>query len=217
MISTISSMGKVNSKAIKDTPTVMRHNDAEQQQAYKEDNKQVEKVQSSKPAGKQEAISTHSGEPILRYAPKSRCKEGESPFTGVVNGDVEHKVIKKANEASMIALKGSATVPTLKAWKTKVSRPPLFGFVFSSTGSDSLLNTRAKEGFDSSTYKFMEKASYDVQNPTTLGKLVEAKPHGLNETQRKIQEQGGSVGVSKVGLGFMPSKPIKISGRRKGK
>jgi len=41
----------------------------------------------------------------LRYVPKSRRKEGESPFTGVVNGDVEDKVIKKANEASMIAFR----------------------------------------------------------------------------------------------------------------
>ena len=63
----------------------------------------------------------------------------------------------------------------------------------------------------------MEKAGYDFQNPTTLRKVVEAKPHGLNETQRKIQEQGGSIGVSKVGLGFTPSQPIRISGRRKGK
>jgi len=63
----------------------------------------------------------------------------------------------------------------------------------------------------------MEKAGYDFQNPTTLGKVVEAKRHGLNETQRKIQEEGGSASVSKVGLGFMSSLPIKISGRRKGK
>jgi len=59
----------------------------------------------------------------------------------------------------------------------------------------------------------MEKADYDFQNPTTLGKVVEARPHGLNETQRKIQEQGGSIGVSKVGLGFMPSQLIRISRR----
>jgi len=48
---------------------------------------------------------------------------------------------------------------------------------------------------------------------TALGKVVEAKPHGLNETQRKIQEKGGSIGVSKVGLGFMPSQLMRISGQ----
>ena len=63
----------------------------------------------------------------------------------------------------------------------------------------------------------MEKAAYDFQNPTTLGKVVEAKPYDLNETQRKIQDQGGSVGVFKVGLGFMPSQPIRTLGWWKGK
>jgi len=63
-----------------------------------------------------------------------------------------------------------------------------------------LPNARTKEGFDPNAYKLMEKVGYDFQNPTTLRKVVEAKPHGLNETQRKIQEQGGSVGVSKVEL-----------------
>ena len=86
-----------------------------------------------------------------------------------------------------------------------MSRPPLAGFIVSSLGSDNLLNTRTKEEFHTNAYKLMEKAGYDFQNPTTLGKVVEAKAHGLNETHRKIQEQGGSVGVSKVGLGFIPS------------
>jgi len=43
-----------------------------------------------------------------------------------------------------------------------------------------------KRDFDPNAYKLMEKASYNFQNPTTLGKVVEEKPHGLNETQRKI-------------------------------
>jgi len=63
----------------------------------------------------------------------------------------------------------------------------------------------------------MEKVGYNFQNPTTSGKAVEANRHGPNETQRKIQEQGAFVGASKVGLGFMPSQPIRISGQQKGK
>ena len=98
-----------------------------------------------------------------------------------------------------------------------MSRPPFSRFVVSSTVSDNLPNARTKERFDPNVYKLMEKAVYDSQNPTTLGKVVVAKPHGLNETKRKIQEQGGFIGASRVGLGFMPSQPIKISGRRKGK
>jgi len=64
----------------------------------------------------------------------------------------------------------------------KVSRPPLARFVVSSSGSDNLPNAWTKEGFDPNAYKLMEKADYDFKNPTTLGKVVEAKPHGLNET-----------------------------------
>jgi len=75
----------------------------------------------------------------LRYILKSHRKEGESPFTAVTNGNAEDKAIRKANEASMTALKGSATVPTLKAWQMKVSTPPLAGFVVSSSGSDKLV------------------------------------------------------------------------------
>jgi len=120
IISAISFIGKGDSKVIKDTPTTMGYNDAKQYQRYMKDNKQVEEVQSTKQAGKQVAISTYSKASILRYVPKSRRKEGESPFTGVANGDAEDKVIRKANEASMTALKESAMVPRLK-----VSRPSL--------------------------------------------------------------------------------------------
>jgi len=76
----------------------------------------------------------------LRYVPKSRRKEVKTPFIGVVNGDAEDNIIRKANETRVAALKGSATVPTPKVWQTKVSRPPLSGFVVSSTGSDNLRN-----------------------------------------------------------------------------
>jgi len=67
-----------------------------------------------------------------------------------------------------------------------VSRPPLAGFVISSLESNNLPNAWAQEGFDPNAYKPMEKTGCDFQNPTTLGKVVEAKPHGCNETQGKI-------------------------------
>jgi len=54
----------------------------------------------------------------LTYVPKSCRKEGESPFIGVVNRDAEGKVIRKANEGSMVALKGNTMVQTLKVRQT---------------------------------------------------------------------------------------------------
>jgi len=81
-------MGNGSSKVINDTSAAIGHDATKQQQPYKNDDKQVDEVQSIKQAGKQVATSTHSGPPILRYVPKSHRKEAESPFTRVVNGDV---------------------------------------------------------------------------------------------------------------------------------
>ena len=96
MIPTISSTGKGDSKVVKDTPAAIRHKAVKPQHPYRKDDKQVEEVQCIKQAGKQVATSTHSATPILRYVPKSRRKEGESPFTGVANGNAKGKVIRKA-------------------------------------------------------------------------------------------------------------------------
>jgi len=60
--------------------------------------------------------STNSMIPVLRYVPKSRHKEGESPFSGVTNGGAEGKIIKNASEVSLGALKGNATLPAQKMY-----------------------------------------------------------------------------------------------------
>ena len=39
--------------------------------------------------------------------------------------------------------------------------------------------------------------------------------HGLNETQKKLKQQGYAVQPSKAGLGFVPFEPIKISVKTK--
>ena len=121
----------------------------------------------------------------------------------------------------MDALKGSATLLTQKVYQPKVSRHPLPGFVSSSKAflkeEEVLPHTHTKDGFDPNAYKLMERAGYNFQNPATLGKVIEVKPYGLNNTQKMIQERGGSVSVSKVGLGYTPLQPVKISGRRKNK
>ena len=51
---------------------------------------------------------------MLRNVLKSHSKGGESHFSRVVNGEAQAKIIRKADEASLGALKGSATLPTQK-------------------------------------------------------------------------------------------------------
>jgi len=125
--------------------------------------------------------------PFLSYIPKSHHKEGKSPFGECIGSCIEAKATK-SDGASITSLKGVVTIPTLKMWQAKVSRPLIPGFVVSSKESDGLPSVRTTEGFDPNAYKLMEKAGYDFQNPATLGKVVEVKPHGLTETQRKTQE-----------------------------
>jgi len=50
----------------------------------------------------------------------------------------------------------------------------------------------------------MKKSGYNFNKVVSLGYVIEAKPYGINETQKKIQEQGGIVAVLKVGLSYVP-------------
>ena len=45
------------------------------------------------------------------------------------------------------------------------------------------------DGFDPNAYKLMKKSGYDFKKPASLGHIVKAKPYGINETQKKIQEK----------------------------
>jgi len=69
--------------------------------------------------------------PILRYIPKSHHKEGKSPFGECTGSSIETKATK-GDRASTTSLKEGVTVPTLKMWQAKVSRPSISGFVVSS-------------------------------------------------------------------------------------
>ena len=80
-----------------------------------------------------------------------------------------------------------------------------------------LLKVCTEDGFNPNTYKLLKKSGYDFNRPIPLGCVIEAKPYGINETQNRIQEQGGAVEVSKVGLGYAPPQLFRISGRRKDK
>ncbi|KAL2926935.1 Sal-like protein 4 [Bienertia sinuspersici] len=52
-----------------------------------------------------------------------------------------------------------------------------------------------KDGFDPIAYKLMESSGYDFSNPEPMGKVVEVKAYGLNQTQQKLQKKGESMEV----------------------
>ena len=130
------------------------------------------------------ATSANSMTPILRYVPKSRRREGESPFSGVVRESAEGKAMKKDSGTNLNTLKESVTLPMQNMYQPKVSRHPLPGFVPSSKAllkeEEVLSHMCTKDGFDPNAYKLMERAGYNFQSPATLGKVIEVKPHGLN-------------------------------------
>ena len=69
----------------------------------------------------------------FQVSPKSCRKEKELPITRVTGGVAIEKILRKANEVSMTALKESVMIPALKAW-----RPSGFGVSF--IGGDNLPN-----------------------------------------------------------------------------
>ncbi|KAM1845265.1 hypothetical protein ACFX13_019587 [Malus domestica] len=74
---------------------------------------------------------------------------------------------------------------------------------------------RTKEGFDLNAYKLKLKAGYDFASSSNLGEkvsnTVNDKEHNLTKTQKKLKEHGYGVDNNKVGLGFTPNAPVKIS------
>ena len=76
-----------------------------------------------------------------------------------------------------------------------MTRAPFAGFVMSSKGSlqeeVDLPKVGTEDGFDPNAYKLLKKSGYDFNRSVPLGCVIEAKPYGINETQKKIQEQGG--------------------------
>ena len=148
------------------------------------------------PSFKRAVVATKPEAPVFRYVPKSRCKEGEVSFSKCITLESATKPISKFKETDYRILRHKGVLLTHNASKSTVARAPLSGFVVSSKGSlqeeSDLPKVRTNDGFDPNAYKLMKKYGYDFDKPISLGHVIEAKPYGINETQKKIQEQGGS-------------------------
>jgi len=67
------------------------------------------------------------------------------------------------------------------------------GFVSSSRGllleEGGPPKAQTSDGFDPNAYKLMKRSGYDFRKPPLLGSVIEARPYGLNETQKMIQNR----------------------------
>jgi len=54
------------------------------------------------------------------------------------------------------------------------------------------------DGFDLNAYKLMKRSDYDFSKPPLLESLIEARPYGLNDTQKMLKEQGGEIVTPRI-------------------
>jgi len=112
-------------------------------------------------------------------------------------------------------LRKIGVLPLHKACHNKMVATPLSGFVASSRcllqEEGGLPKARTSDGFDPNVYKLMKRSGYDFSKPPLLGSVIEASRYGFNDTQKMIQKQGGGFITLLIGLGYVPSQPVKIS------
>ena len=165
---------------------------------------------------KQATVATSTAALEFRYIPKSRHKDSEAPFSECTTLESVTKPISKLKETDWHVLKGKGVLLIHKASQSKLVKAPLVSFILSSKGSleeeVDLPKVRTEDGFDPNSYKLMKKSGYDFNKPVPLGCVID-----INETQKRIQEQGDAVAVPKVGIGYAPPQPVQILGRRKDK
>ena len=76
---------------------------------------------------------------------------------------------------------------------SKMTKAPPLGVA---TSSNSLLQeesglpmARTSDGFDPDAYKLMEELGYHFSKPPSLRYIIDAKPYGLNDKQKVVQNR----------------------------
>ena len=137
---------------------------------------------------------------ILWYIPKSKTKEGQSPF-----GEYDMTLIKDLNGPTLLLTKLVALKP---------SKPPLKGFIKPSQSHkvkhENFPTKRTNpEGFDPNAYKLLANACFDQQNLVILGKypilVAEEKPQWITKTQKMLTKKRYEIKNSRSILGFIPT------------
>ncbi|KAL0387696.1 UNVERIFIED_CONTAM: hypothetical protein Sradi_2651400 [Sesamum radiatum] len=114
----------------------------------------------------------------------------------------------------------SLTLPLTQINMKQPSKPPLNGFVPSTQEEEGGHEALAidEKGFNPKVFKLLIKAGYDPKEKLSLGKLppeaTGKKLHGLNATQIMLKEKRHAIQDSRVGMGFTPPKPVRITIKR---
>jgi len=103
-----------------------------------------------------------------------------------------------------------------KACHNKVATTPLPSFVASFRGllqeESGIPKARISDEFVLNAYRLMKRSNYDFSKPPLLGSVIEQRSYGLNDTQKMIEKKGGGIVTPRIGLGYVPSQLVKISG-----
>ncbi|XP_012849590.1 PREDICTED: uncharacterized protein LOC105969382 [Erythranthe guttata] len=102
--------------------------------------------------------------------------------------------------------------------KRSTSQPPK-GFVHPTEETqeecEEFSESQMTKCFGPNAYKLLVKAGFNPHEDSTLGRLpaevAGEKVHGLNTTQIMLKEKGHAIQSPRVGLGFVPQKPIRIA------
>ncbi|KAL0445110.1 UNVERIFIED_CONTAM: hypothetical protein Slati_2233700 [Sesamum latifolium] len=128
----------------------------------------------------------------------------------------------RKNDSSTIKVELSKDLilPLTQISLKQPSKLPLKGFVPSTQEEEGGHEALAidEKRFNHKAFKLLVKAGCNSKEKSNLGKLpLEATGkmlHGLNATQIMLKKKGHAVQDSRLGLGFTPPKPIRISIRR---
>ena len=173
-------------------------------------NRIEEKGKSSQTATMDLMIVTTS--PVFKCIPRSRRSEGQPPFIE----DKREVQPRRLENGDLQVLKEDVTIllPNLQLIFRDETQKSIKS-LRDQTKKELFPIKKIDEGFNPKAYKLLAKAGYDFISSSQLGELspetTGAKMHGLNETQRKLKQQGYAVKHSMEGLGFIPFEPIKIS------
>jgi hypothetical protein len=170
------------------------------------------------------APHTQVAKTIFKYVPKSRRKEGQSPFEEVIRpGGVTKKCTQTLTKETLQILREDPAMPLPALGQLGSIKSAAEGFVKSLHESFQhvVLPEKRTGGFDPKTYKLLANSGYNFADPASLGELspelTGEKVHGLSEAQKKLRQQGHKVSPPKTGLGFTPPEPIRIAAKGKGK